>query len=116
MSRFHSLLARVVILSLVASICLLSIEDTHAETFTDPGFVSELVATLAPFTLVGMAFAPDGRLFVWQKNGVVRVIKNGAAAADAVHRPQRQGEHLRRPRLLGPGLRPETSPATATST
>jgi glucose/arabinose dehydrogenase len=24
-----------------------------------------------------MAFAPDGRLFVWQKNGIVRVIKNG---------------------------------------
>ena len=24
-----------------------------------------------------MAFAPDGRMFVWQKNGVVRVIKNG---------------------------------------
>ena len=24
-----------------------------------------------------MKFAPDGRLFVWQKNGVVRVIKNG---------------------------------------
>ena len=24
-----------------------------------------------------MAFAPDGRMFVWQKNGVVRVMKNG---------------------------------------
>ncbi len=33
--------------------------------------------TFPPFTLVGMQFAPDGRLFVWQKDGVVRVIKNG---------------------------------------
>ena len=24
-----------------------------------------------------MAWAPDGRLFVWQKNGIVRVIKQG---------------------------------------
>ena len=24
-----------------------------------------------------MAFAPDGRMFVWQKNGVVRIVKNG---------------------------------------
>ena len=48
-----------------------------ADTFSDPGFATETVATVAPFTLVGMAFAPDGRMFVWQKNGVVRVIKNG---------------------------------------
>ena len=48
-----------------------------AETFSDPGFVSDLVVTFAPFTLVGMAWAPDGRLLVWQKNGVVRVVKDG---------------------------------------
>jgi glucose/arabinose dehydrogenase len=48
-----------------------------ADTFTDPGFTTEVVATVNPYTLVGLAFAPDGRLFVWQKNGVVRVIKNG---------------------------------------
>jgi glucose/arabinose dehydrogenase len=30
---------------------------------------------------VGLAFAPDGRLFVWQKNGIVRVIKNGQLQA-----------------------------------
>ncbi len=48
-----------------------------ADTFNDPGFATERVATLPPFTLVGMAFAPDGRMFVWQKNGIVRVIKNG---------------------------------------
>ena len=48
-----------------------------ADTFTGSGFATERVATLPPFTLVGTAFAPDGRLFVWQKNGIVRVIKNG---------------------------------------
>src|SRR5262245_46995573 len=67
---------------LVASLCIgLSLfsttRDASAQTFVDPNFTTEVVATVAPFTLVGMAWAPDGRLFVWQKNGVVRVIKNG---------------------------------------
>jgi glucose/arabinose dehydrogenase len=48
-----------------------------ADTFQDEGFHTETIATVPPYTLVGMAFAPDGRLFVWQKNGVIRVIKNG---------------------------------------
>jgi glucose/arabinose dehydrogenase/chitodextrinase len=55
----------------------ISTARTGAETFSDPNFTSEVVATLSPYTLVGMAWAPDGRLFVWQKNGVVRVIKQG---------------------------------------
>src|SRR5262249_37487743 len=49
----------------------------RADTFTNPLFVVESVASLPQFSLSGLAFAPDGRLFVWQKNGVVRVIKNG---------------------------------------
>ena len=48
-----------------------------ADTFSASGFATERVATVPPYTLVGMAFAPDGRMFVWQKNGIVRVIKNG---------------------------------------
>ena len=39
--------------------------------------MAETVATVPPYTLVGLTFAPDGRMFVWQKNGVVRIIKNG---------------------------------------
>ena len=41
------------------------------------GFVDEVVATglLSP---TAMAFAPDGRLFVCQQGGQIRVIKNGA--------------------------------------
>ena len=58
---------------------LLSFQATPAaaDTFSGSGFATETVATLPPYTLVGIAFAPDGRLFVWEKNGVVRVIKNG---------------------------------------
>jgi PKD repeat protein len=51
------------------------------ETFTDPGFASELVATLPTYGPVGAAWAPDGRMFVWQKNGIVRVVKNGSLLA-----------------------------------
>ncbi|MGH2899114.1 MAG: PQQ-dependent sugar dehydrogenase, partial [Solirubrobacteraceae bacterium] len=52
-------------------------EIAVADTFSASGFATEAVASLSPYTLVGMAWAPDGRLFVWQKNGVIRVIKNG---------------------------------------
>ncbi len=48
-----------------------------ADTFSDTGFATETVASFPPYSLVGMAWAPDGRLFIWEKNGVVRVIKNG---------------------------------------
>src|SRR5882672_4408296 len=50
----------------------------HAQiSFADPGFYAETVATLPPYSPVGLAFAPDGRIFVWQKAGKVRIIKNG---------------------------------------
>lgn len=47
-------------------------------TFTDPGFVSEVVATLPAFSPVGLTFAPDGRMLIWQKEGMVRILKNGS--------------------------------------
>ena len=46
------------------------------ETFHDPGFHSELVTSLPPFWPVGVTWAPDGRMFIWQKNGIVRIFKN----------------------------------------
>ena len=67
----------VICLCAVALLVLACPRPSAADTFADPGFATETVATVPPFTLVGLAFAPDGRLFVWQKNGVVRVIKNG---------------------------------------
>ena len=48
-----------------------------AITFNDPGFFSEPVITLAPFKPVGLTFAPDGRIFVWQRDGIIRIVKNG---------------------------------------
>ncbi|MFG2037519.1 LamG-like jellyroll fold domain-containing protein [Dactylosporangium sp. NPDC048998] len=48
-----------------------------ADTFSATGFTTEVVATLPQYTVVGEAFAPDGRLFVWTKPGLVRIIKNG---------------------------------------
>ena len=51
--------------------------SVRAQTFADPGFSSELVTVLPPFTPVGLTFAPDGRMFIWQRDGVVRIFKNG---------------------------------------
>jgi glucose/arabinose dehydrogenase len=44
--------------------------------FTEPGFSLETVAQVEQ--PVGLAFAPDGRMFIWQRHGVVRVFKNGS--------------------------------------
>ncbi len=62
---------------MTAAVLLPVQEQAAADSFTDSGFATERVATVPPYTLVGMAFAPDGRMFVWEKNGVVRVVKNG---------------------------------------
>ncbi|HEX5090526.1 MAG TPA: LamG-like jellyroll fold domain-containing protein [Nocardioides sp.] len=69
------------VLGVVAAGLLSFPAPATADTFTDSGFATERVATLPPFTLVGMAFAPDGRMFVWQKNGVVRIVKDGQLLA-----------------------------------
>ena len=46
-------------------------------TFTPSGFVEDVVASDLPFA-TGIAFAPDGRMFITLKGGVVRVYQNGA--------------------------------------
>ena len=53
----------------------------QADTFSDPGFTAEVVATLPPFLPVGVTWASDGRLFIWQRNGVIRLYKNGQLLA-----------------------------------
>ncbi|MFO0701268.1 MAG: PQQ-dependent sugar dehydrogenase, partial [Nitrospira sp.] len=50
---------------------------TQAQTFSDPGFSSEVVTTLPLFLPVGVTWASDGRMFIWQRNGVIRIYKNG---------------------------------------
>jgi glucose/arabinose dehydrogenase len=75
--RFIAYEGLFMVLVLVAAL-LVSQPRASADDFTDPAFTTETVATFSPFSLVGMAFAPDGRIFVWQKNGVIRIIKNGS--------------------------------------
>ncbi|HEX4945519.1 MAG TPA: PQQ-dependent sugar dehydrogenase [Blastocatellia bacterium] len=52
--------------------------QTLAQTFSDPGFTSEVVTTLPPYQPVGLTWAADGRMFIWQERGIVRIFKNGA--------------------------------------
>src|SRR5262245_45679707 len=59
----------------------LSARASPAQTLTDNRFAVEAVASLPPFTPVGLAFAPGDRIFLWQKNGVVRIVKGGALLA-----------------------------------
>ncbi len=53
----------------------------QAQTFSDPNFTSEVVTTLPPFLPVGVTWASDGRMFIWQRNGVIRIYKNGQLLA-----------------------------------
>ena len=49
-----------------------------AQSFTDPQFGTDVIASLPQFTPVGIDWSPDGRLFILQKHGVVRVVRDGA--------------------------------------
>ncbi|NUN13983.1 MAG: PQQ-dependent sugar dehydrogenase [Myxococcales bacterium] len=54
-------------------------EDCVSEcSMTVAGYREELlVGDLAPYKLVDIAFAPDGRVFVALKNGEIRIVQNG---------------------------------------
>lgn len=60
--------------------CWLS-NQSWAQTFADPGFTSEVITTLPAYQPVGLTWAPDGRMFIWQEKGVVRIYKNGTLLA-----------------------------------
>jgi glucose/arabinose dehydrogenase/fibronectin type 3 domain-containing protein len=78
LSRLSASTARKLVVTFALIAGVFSCENAAlADTFTDSGFATETIATLPSYTLAGSAFAPDGRLFVWQKNGIVRIIKNG---------------------------------------
>jgi glucose/arabinose dehydrogenase/chitodextrinase len=65
----------------VVMLAFLTINTLHGQiTFTDTGFANEKV--ISGFTApTGFAFAPDGRIFVWEKAGRVRIVKNGVILA-----------------------------------
>jgi len=71
-----SLSARAVVAALATVLC--SMRLLAAEVFVDPGFVSEQVVDMPANTPVGVAWDPDGRMFIWQKDGIVRIFENGA--------------------------------------
>ena len=52
-------------------------QQVLAQTFADAGFTSEVVTTLSPYQPVGLTWAADGRMFIWQEKGIVRIYKNG---------------------------------------
>lgn len=67
-------------LSFAVACLMLSLAHStvRAQTFADSGFTAETVVTLPPYKPVGLTFAPDGRMFIWQENGLVKIFKNGA--------------------------------------
>ncbi|HKQ65248.1 MAG TPA: LamG-like jellyroll fold domain-containing protein, partial [Methylomirabilota bacterium] len=80
---------------------------THAQiTFVDPQFVTETVAQLPAFTPVGLTFAPDGRIFIWQKSGIVRIVKDGALLSTPFLDIQSQVNQCNDRGLLGFALDP----------
>jgi glucose/arabinose dehydrogenase/regulation of enolase protein 1 (concanavalin A-like superfamily) len=59
------------------AVFLLLSSSGQAQSFQEPGFTSELVTTMPQYKTVGLTFAPDGRMFLWQDDGIVRIFKNG---------------------------------------
>jgi len=48
-----------------------------ADVLTDPKLVVETVATLPAYAAVGLTWLPDGRMVVWQEDGLVRLLDGG---------------------------------------
>src|SRR5437870_4781558 len=71
MMRFKALMILAMMLG-----CFLC-NQALAQTFADTGFTSEVVTTLPAYQPVGLTWAADGRMFIWQEKGVVRIFKNG---------------------------------------
>jgi len=69
--------ATIEIKSIIVSLMVLFLLVVKVDAQTFPaGFSRVKIATISNGT--AMAFAPDGRLFICQKNGVVKIFKNGA--------------------------------------
>src|SRR5262245_21403097 len=68
---------RPVLCLLLAVLSLAFARGALAQTFQDSRFASELVVALPALQPVGVAWAPDGTMFIWQRNGVVRIYHDG---------------------------------------
>ena len=82
-----------------------------------PSSFTEILVASGLTSPTAMEFAPDGRLFVCQQGGQLRVIKNGVAPCR--RRSSRDGEPRRRARparhRVRPGLRRPTGTSTSTT-
>src|SRR6186713_512688 len=67
-------------LSILIIVSFFFTTEVKAQSFTQAGFNQVLVANGISNPTV-MAFAPDGRLFVAQQNGALRIIENGVLLA-----------------------------------
>src|SRR6185369_8256261 len=67
-------------IQLLGALFVLIAGAVSAASFSSPGFTESVVASGISGP-TAMEFAPDGRLFVCQQNGQLRVIKNGALLA-----------------------------------
>src|SRR3954464_7953824 len=56
---------------------IISAANLHAATTLPANFIESQIATgiLSP---ISMTFAPDGRLFICEQYGTIRIVKNGA--------------------------------------
>ena len=67
-------------LALFLTVCLFTDSDIVRAATVPTGFTDSVVAS-GLTNPTAMAFAPDGRIFVCQQGGALRVIKNGALLA-----------------------------------
>ena len=108
-NNYQTILCRLIFSALCFAVLPLVQIESQAQTFTDSGFVSETVTTLPMYKPVGLAFAPDGRMFIWQENGIVRIYKNGALVTTPFLNIQSRVNTVNDRGLLGFALDPNFS-------
>jgi glucose/arabinose dehydrogenase len=79
LQRSGPLVCRAILLSVTLALASSSIKISHAAT-VPAGFTDSVVAA-GLTNPTAMSFAPDGRLFVCEQGGALRVIKNGVLLA-----------------------------------
>lgn len=105
----RAVINRLFFLTCCFSLLLLIQIGARAQSFTDSNFVAETVTTLPMYKPVGLTFAPDGRMFIWQENGIVRIYKNGSLLTSPLLNIQSHVNTVNDRGLLGFALDPNFS-------
>nr|MDQ3003715.1 PQQ-dependent sugar dehydrogenase [Fibrobacterota bacterium] len=98
---------RFLLASLILVLSVIHRPWAQAPAFSDSGFVLETVATLPPHQPVGLTWGPNGAMYVWQDNGVVRVVKDGKLLPDPFIDLRPRVNSLNDRGLLGLALDPD---------